>query len=208
LTATYDDICGVVLAGGLATRMGGGEKALVELGGQSLIERVLSVLGALFPELIIVTPRPQALAQALAQARIPGNALVVEDRHDTAGPLGGIHAGLSVATLPHAFVTACDMPFLSKQVIAEVVSHRTRADIVVPRIEDRDQTLHAVYATSLAGSADRILAEGGGSPRDLGAECRVHRLGAADFEAISGWERSFWSIDTQESLARAESEIE
>ncbi len=99
---------GVILAGGLATRMGGGDKALLELGGQSLLARVIARL------------EPQVAGLALNAngdaARFAGFGLpVVADSMDGfAGPLAGVLAGLDWAAEEGAdtiVTVAADTPF-------------------------------------------------------------------------------------------------
>ena len=86
----------------------------------------------------------------------------------------------------------------------EVLSARRReAEIVLPRIDDRDQSMHTIYATDLAVTAERLLDAGGGSPRDLAAASRTLRLGPDMFDEIENWRRSFFSINTPEDLEEA-----
>lgn len=188
-----------VLAGGQATRLGGGEKAAVELSGKPLIRHVLDVLMPRFKETLVVTPRRDAIGELASGCRI------VTDNYRDAGPLGGIHAALMAATTPRVFVVGCDMPFLKPDVMERIAKEASGAEIVLARLDDRDQTLHACYSRDLVMEAGQILRDGGGSPRDLQRRHRVLRLEASDFDGIHEWERSFQSLNTPEDLAAAES---
>ncbi|MBI2544179.1 MAG: NTP transferase domain-containing protein, partial [Candidatus Rokubacteria bacterium] len=55
-------VTGVIQAGGKSTRMGGEPKALMELAGRRIIERIVEVLGSLLPDLLIVTNTPDLYA--------------------------------------------------------------------------------------------------------------------------------------------------
>ncbi|HPD56171.1 MAG TPA: molybdenum cofactor guanylyltransferase [Smithellaceae bacterium] len=129
---------GIILAGGKNSRMGT-NKAFLELDGTSIIERINSVLSELFPEIIIVTNDPLSYTQL-------SPAVIVTDIYKNKGALGGIYAGLFFASENHAFITACDMPFINKDLIAYLAGLTANYDIVVPQGADGMQPLHAVYS--------------------------------------------------------------
>src|SRR4030088_2041666 len=114
------NIVGLLLAGGLSRRMGGGEKDLRLLGGRSLLERVIERL------------RPQVAALVLNANGDPtrfagfGLPVVADSIADFAGPLAGILAGLdwTAAHRPDCPVVASvatDAPFLPKNLISRLV---------------------------------------------------------------------------------------
>src|SRR2546430_10774198 len=75
-------ITGVIQAGGRSTRMGGEPKALLELGGKRIVERVVDALGAVLADLLVVTNTPERYAFL----GLP----MVADRYPDGGALGGI----------------------------------------------------------------------------------------------------------------------
>lgn len=93
----------VILAGGRSRRMGRC-KALLPLGGETLLARLVGRLSA-FPEVLISANDP-ALGAGLP-------ARVVADRFPDAGPAGGLHAALTAAKLPFALCVPCDLPNFS-----------------------------------------------------------------------------------------------
>ena len=97
-------VTGVIQAGGKSTRMGGEPKALLELGGRRIIERVLDAVAPVVDDVLIVTNTP-ALYAFLG---VP----MVADVYPDHGSLGGIFSGLAAASGEAAFTVACDMPFL------------------------------------------------------------------------------------------------
>ena len=101
-------ITGVIQAGGKSTRMGGEPKALMELGGRRVIDRVVDVLASVTDDLLIVTNTPELYA-ALGIAMVP-------DVFTGGGALGGIYSGLRGAAGSAIFTVACDMPFLRADV--------------------------------------------------------------------------------------------
>lgn len=133
------EAAGIVLAGGKSTRMGT-NKALLSLGQETMIGRVVGLLRTLFPEIIIVTNEPE-LYQDL-QVKL------VQDVFPAQGPLSGIHAGLLASSYWYNFVVACDMPFLNPELIIFMVKEAQGFDGAVPRLRGFYQPLHAVYSRS------------------------------------------------------------
>lgn len=124
------NVVGLLLAGGLSRRMGGGDKALRLLGGVSLLDRVIERL------------RPQVAALVLNAngdpARFAGIGLpVVPDSvPDFAGPLAGVLAGLDWAArnrpdCPFVVSVATDAPFLPKDLVVRLTAaiEAARADL-------------------------------------------------------------------------------
>ena len=74
-------ITGVIQAGGRSTRMGGEPKALLELGGKRIVERVVDALGAVLADLLVVTNTPERyafLGLPMVAVRVPvGGALEI-----------------------------------------------------------------------------------------------------------------------------------
>src|SRR5437867_5631656 len=130
-------VTGVIQAGGQSTRMGGRPKALIELGGRPIIARVLAALAPAVDDLLVVTNTPDLYAFL----DLP----MVPDVFPDHGSLGGLYSGLAAARGDAAFTVACDMPFLHAEVARLVVARAPEADIVIPRVGEQLETLHAVY---------------------------------------------------------------
>jgi len=132
-----DGITGLILAGGKSSRFGK-NKALVELDGIRLIERVIRVMGSVFQRLIIVTNTPHEYAYL----KLP----MVEDFIKGLGPIGGIYTGLASISDDAGFFVACDMPFLCQPLIRHMTELRTDFDVVLPKIDWKIEALHALYS--------------------------------------------------------------
>ncbi len=128
---------GIILSGGKNARMGK-NKALLEVGGERLIDRTVSLFRSVFREVIIVAANP---LDYLDQETV-----IVTDILPERGALGGIYTGLFYATEEHAFVAACDMPFMNRTFLEYMASQADGYDIIVPAPPDGLQPLHAVYA--------------------------------------------------------------
>ena len=110
---------GIILAGGLATRMGGGDKGLLQVGGQSLLERVRDRLA---PQVASMVLNANGDATRFADLGLP----VVADSIDGfAGPLAGVLAGLDWAAEQGAdsiVTAAADTPFFPQDLVACLVA--------------------------------------------------------------------------------------
>jgi molybdopterin-guanine dinucleotide biosynthesis protein A len=104
---------GVILSGGLNTRMGGQNKAFRSVGDRSILDRLARTFEGLFEQVVLVTNAPlEYLSWVL---------MIVTDLFPLRSSLTGIHAGLFHASAPHVFVTACDTPFLKKELITTLL---------------------------------------------------------------------------------------
>src|SRR5690348_7214353 len=87
MTHPYPPTLGLVLAGGLARRMGGGDKARIELGGVTILDRVLATLSAQTTGIIVnANGDPARFADT-------GLTVVPDNIEGHPGPLAGILAG-------------------------------------------------------------------------------------------------------------------
>src|SRR4029077_19197403 len=115
---------GLVLAGGLARRMGGGDKARIKIGGASILQRVLACLRPQCSGIIVnANGDPARFADT-------GLAVVADSVPDFAGPLAGILAGLdwAAANAPEIEWLASapgDCPFLPRDLVTRL--HAARA---------------------------------------------------------------------------------
>lgn len=147
-------VTGAILAGGSGRRMGG-DKAEYQVALPSgerltLIQLVHRALAEACSEVIVVGGPPRK--------GVP--ARLVPDLMQEAGILGGICSALRSAANELVFVAGCDMPFVLPAAVAGLVELAEGHDIVVPRLHGEYEPLHAVYRTSCAGPAGRILGKG------------------------------------------------
>ncbi len=186
---------GVIQAGGKSTRMGGAPKALAEVGGRTVIERVVAALVPVLDDILIVTNTPDRYA-FLGLPMVPD---VFLDH----GSLGGIYSGLRAARGATAFTVACDMPFLHPDVARLVVERAAEADVVIPRVGDQLETMHAAYGKAcLPHMEERLRA---GQLRIVGFfdRVRVLEVPEATVAPIRAPEIVFMNVNTPDELAHA-----
>lgn len=133
------DCCAIILAGGLNSRMGGRNKALLDVGGRRIIDRIIGVFKPLFDEILLVAREPSLYPD------VP--VMVVKDLFEARSSLTGIHAGLSQARAAFGFVVPCDAPFLQPDLVRAILEEiRPDTDVVIPYINTFYQPLCAVYS--------------------------------------------------------------
>ena len=115
---------GIILAGGLATRMGGGDKGLLQLGGQTLLAHVIERLR---PQVSGIALNANGDPDRFASYNLP---VVADSIEGFAGPLAGVLAGLDYAALQgadHIVTAAADTPFFPQDLV-EVLQLAAKMD--------------------------------------------------------------------------------
>ncbi len=166
-----------ILAGGRARRMQGLDKSTLDVAGTSIIDRQLAVLREVADELRIVAADPPAYARY----GVPVSA----DLEPGFGPLGGLYTALHLSTVPHTFVVACDMPFVSRALVERLAALAAPdVDVVVPRTRDGSHPLCAVYARSVLSAVRRRMDRGALALKGLLEDVRVAELGPEEMTRL------------------------
>jgi molybdopterin-guanine dinucleotide biosynthesis protein A len=177
---------GVVLAGGSAHRLGGIDKALIEVGGRSLLERALVTLhGA---RLVVVVGPRRATSVPVEWTR---------ESPTGGGPLEAVAAGLRPATAPFVVLLGVDHPFVGAPVVGSLLNAiGDRDGAVLTDGEGEAQYLVGAYRTTVVREAvNRRRPGGGGSLRSV--------FDALDVGLLRD-ERAAFDIDSLEDVDRAQ----
>jgi molybdopterin-guanine dinucleotide biosynthesis protein A len=148
IISSSKDITGIILAGGKSLRYGR-NKALVEVDGTRLIERVISVMQPLFENLMIITNTPREYDYL----QLPMH----EDLIKGLGPVGGVYTGLEAIPSESGFFVACDMPFLQGNLIRHMVEIKADFDAVVPKVDWKIEPLHAIYTRNCLPAIKKLI---------------------------------------------------
>ena len=148
IISSSKDITGIILAGGKSLRYGR-NKALVEVDGTRLIERVISVMQPLFEDLIIITNTPREYDYL----QLPMHGDLIKGL----GPIGGVYTGLETISSESGFFVACDMPFLQSDLIRHMVKIRGDFDAVVPKVDWKIEPLHAIYTKNCLPAIKKLI---------------------------------------------------
>ncbi len=140
-----------ILAGGQSRRMGR-DKAFLPVGGRPVLERVLERVVPLSDDVMLIS-------NELEKYRYLGHR-VIADIHPGKGSLGGIYTAIHAARYPHCLVVACDLPFLNSALLRYLMSLTSGFDVVIPRITEFPETLHAIYGRGCLESIEwRLLSD-------------------------------------------------
>ena len=188
---------GIILAGGLNTRMGGKEKAFLSIGNQTIMDRLYNTFQGLFHEVLLVTNNPLRY--------LPWDLTIVMDFFPIRCPLTGIHAGLFHTSTPHAFITACDTPFLRKEVIRALLKElEPKWDVVIPVTREGSQPLCAIYSKRCIKPIERQLSAEDAKILKFYPKVKVKEIGEKQLRPADPHLVSFLNINTPEDLSASE----
>lgn len=192
-------VAAAILAGGQARRLGGANKASIEIDGARIFDRQYALLHQITSTLFVVggsTGPWLARGVRLVADEIPG-----------AGALGGIYTALGASPYDRTLVIGCDMPFLSAPFLRRMLSVDD-ADLVIPRSRRGYEPLCAVYRKAcMPGILDRI-SRGVLEASTLPHGVRVAEISPAEIAAYDPDDRLFVNINTPHDYARATRLIE
>lgn len=191
---------GALLAGGLARRMGGGDKPLVRIGGQTILERVIAILRPQCDELILnANGDPERFAAS-------GLPVVADSIPDFAGPLAGVLAALDW-TAEHrpdvewVVTAAADTPFLPDNFVARLHEARNTAKTPLAQAETHGRT-HPVNALWNVGLRDDLRRSLESGQRKIDSWTSRHGIASAVWTGAPV--DPFFNVNTPEDAAEAE----
>ena len=194
-------ILGLVLAGGLARRMGGGDKARIRIGGNTILERVLARLAPQCGSMILNANGDPA---RFGDTGLP---VVPDTVPGFAGPLAGILAGLDWAAANAPEVTDIvsvpgDCPFLPPDLVPRLEQARKAADLPLAcaRSGDWRHPVIGLWPVGLRGDLRTALVED--DLRKIEAWTARHGVAIADWPAVPF--DPFFNVNTPEDAAEAQ----
>ncbi|MBK6019505.1 NTP transferase domain-containing protein, partial [Streptomyces sp. MBT53] len=194
-SAPGDAYDAVVLAGGVARRLGGADKPGLRVGGRALLDRVLTACADARTTVVVADPRPTPRAVRWAREEPPG-----------AGPVAALDAGLRHTTADTVLVLSADLPFLEPATVRRLLTAlRTGGTegVLLTDADGRDQPLVAAYGAQALRRELTALADEHGSLTGL----PLRRLTAAlDLTRVPDPVASF-DCDTWDDLAIARARI-
>jgi len=192
------DISCIVLAGGKGLRLGH-DKALETVGNKCLIQWVVFSLSFLNSDIIIVTATKQFPSQLIGYPKLK----IITDTYFGKGPLGGIYTGLAASDSAYNLVVACDMPFLNRNLLDYMIQISASFDLVVPRLGDMVEPLHAVYSKGCLVPIEGLLKQGNLKIHELFTLVKVRYVEAAEINRFDPRHLSFFNVNTEADLETA-----
>jgi molybdenum cofactor guanylyltransferase len=204
-TPSKNDILGCILAGGLSRRMGGGDKALLELGGAPMLTRVICRLE---PQVSALVLNANGDAGRFADYGLP---VIADTVGDFAGPLAGVLAGMRHAQamdepISHVATAASDTPFFPVDLVQRFAEMATTADTIVLATSGGNRhPVFGLWPVALADDLETWLKES--DTFKVLAWVHRHRLATVDFDLVRHGEHSFdpfFNANTPEDMIAAE----
>jgi molybdopterin-guanine dinucleotide biosynthesis protein A len=189
----------VILAGGKSRRMGH-NKALLDFGGEKLIQRVHRILKGAFDEVLISASNTETY-EFLGSSVIP-------DIYDEGGSLAGIHASLLRSQSESCFFAACDMPFVSVELVRYLSRFADDYDLVIPMSRNGLEPLHAFYSRSCLPLIEEQLEAGNLKVIDFFDKINVREVAVDELIEYDPDELSHFNINTQEKYELAVAKLE
>jgi molybdopterin-guanine dinucleotide biosynthesis protein A len=177
----------LVLAGGNSRRMGR-PKAWLEVGNTNLLRYVVERLAPAFSEVMVSFAEPEQLEEPVPYR-------IVFDRKRSTGPLAGLEAGLVAARNEVIFAVACDMPYVTQEVVQIAVAAARGCDAAIPRFDGRPEPVCGAYKRTALPFITGALNSGRLKTADIAGELDVTWLEGLDPGA-------FRSLNTPEDLER------
>lgn len=202
MTDNNQSITGVILAGGLAKRMGGGDKCLLPLGGKTLLQRSITRAQPQVSELILSA---NGNSLRFARSRLP----VIADLYQGfPGPLAGIHAALTFMDERNPdnewlASFACDTPFFPQDMVQQLLASAGDSQLVVARSNNRVHPIFALWHASMLSKIEHRLNQGD-TPR-LQEWIKDFKPTYVDFAAENY--DPFFNINTPQDLYNAEAQL-
>lgn len=194
-------VVGIILAGGLAKRMGGGDKCLLPLAGKTLLQRTVERAQPQVGSLLL---NANGNSLRFARTRLP---VIADLFPGNLGPLAGIHAGLAwmQSTNPDAewlASFASDTPFFPSDLVAKLLDAVTKQHglLAVATSKNRAHPIFALWHASLMDKIERQL-ETGDIPR-LQDWIKQHKLVEVEFP-VERYD-PFFNINVPQDLYAAE----
>ncbi len=184
-----DGVTAFVLAGGRSSRMGS-DKALLQLGGLTLLERALQTARAVADRAYIVGPRQ----------RYEQFGVVIEDVYPDCGPLSGIHAALSTTETDLNLVLSVDMPLMTPGFLQWLLrqAQATQDLVVVPDALGGLQPLCAIYRPQVRTVAEEALKRGDYKISHLFAAVPTRQIPLREIVAAGFSADLFHNVNTSE----------
>ena len=186
----------IILAGGRSSRLGI-DKAGIKLDGQ------LMMLQGIAEKLLTVSDEVIIATDGRRYDNLSVKVKWVKDVYPSAGSLVGLYSGLQAAGTSHSLVVACDMPFLNLDLIRYMIDLPRDYDILIPKLGEYIEPLHAIYSRKCLQPIERVLKAGHIKVTDFFDEVLVRYVPEEVIDRYDSDHRSFFNINLPDQLREA-----
>jgi molybdopterin-guanine dinucleotide biosynthesis protein A len=189
---------GIILCGGLSTRMGT-SKALLPFGAETMLQRIVRLLSTAVSPIVVVAAVEQLLPN------LPADVIVTRDEEPGRGPLEGLRAGLKALpeSVDSAYVTSCDVPLLVLDFVRRMIDLLADHDIAVMDIDGFPHPLSAVYRRNTLPHVEALLAQNRLRPVFLFDAVRTRRVQPAEMISADPELLTLRNLNTREDYLAA-----
>jgi len=189
---------GIVLCGGKSTRMGS-PKATLPFGSETMLQRVVRLLGTAVSPILVVAAREQSLPP------LPDSISITRDEREAKGPLEGIRAGLSALpeSIDAAYITSCDVPLLVPAFVERMIDLMGDHDIAVMEIDGFPHPLSAIYRRNTLPHVESLLAADRLRPVFLFDAVRTRRVKPEEMIVVDPELKTLRNLNTPEEYRAA-----
>lgn len=194
----YSKSCtGIILTGGLNTRMNGINKSFLKIGDQYYIDRIAEIISRHLAKCMVVCRD----SRPYQNMPLP----IVKDILKDRSPLTGIHAGLVAMHSQYAFCISCDLPLLHAGVVGLLLeSIEDGFDVIVPASGTYFQPLCAVYSKRCAPVIEAQLEKGDMKVDHLYQNLKIKKISYNIIRKVDPDLLSFFNVNTADEVEKAE----
>lgn len=174
-------------------------KATLPFGAETMLQRVVRLLGAVVSPIIVVAAQGQSLPP------LPDEVGVARDEREALGPLEGIRAGLNALpkSIDAAYITSCDVPLLVPAFVERMIDLMGDHDIAVMEVDGFPHPLSAIYRRDTIAHVESLLASGRLRPVFLFDAVRTRRIKPEEMTAVDPELRTLRNLNTPEDYRTA-----
>jgi molybdenum cofactor guanylyltransferase len=185
-----------IVAGGDARRFGGTDKSRLVVAGRTIIVRQVEILQRVASELLIVAPDAARFTDLPAR--------VIADRTPGLGVIGAIETALHATSRDQIIVIACDLPFLTSNLLARLAAMSRGRDGAWIRSERGVEPLIACYRTAARDRLTHHIAKGWRKPSDLNQILDLAELARPELDEYGDPARLLANLNTPGDYARVQ----
>lgn len=161
-----NQITGIILCGGMSSRMGK-DKALLTLENHNLLEIAILTLESLCGNILVSS---NSIYPIKKQCRF------VKDKFENIGPISGVYSALSESETEHNIIISIDTPFLSSNTISYILQNVENYEIVLPQVNGFVQSLTGYFNRSVVSFIGEEIKKNHFKPIQMFNECKCKIL--------------------------------
>ena len=197
MSIKHDKVTGVILAGGQARRMGGGDKGLINVAGKPMIEYVIDALNLQIEKILINANRNIETYQAYKFPVIPD----VDEGYQ--GPLAGMASCMRESETEYIITAPCDAPLLPDDYVDRMMTQATKPGVEIA-VADNGSRLQPVFSLVKVSLLESLRAYLDSGERKIDRWFEKHHMVKVDF---SDEQETFENINTMEDVKNLEAQL-